>query len=325
MNPKGKRTSILGNLAERLSAEMADEEVAPLKQPGARPMAAPSQLMHFSADFQRNAQELEELKKSQAKGFTVGLNQLRRSPFQLRQLDSARVQALTENLRSNPLTTPVVVRATKEEGVFELVAGHHRVEAFRLLDRTEIQAVLQELTDDEAERLVFYDNLLAPSLSDYEKYLGFAQRRKSKGLSQEALAAEAGIDQSQVSALFSFEKLPQQAQALIAESPRLASARLFRSLAPLSSTHEERVVEAVRRVLSEQLAVTAAVDFVKAASRVAPTAPKVEKTVVRRGKKVFVEVRRRGGQVTLNFADEADASSTIEALESLLRERANQP
>ncbi len=310
-----KRSSILGALTDQINANMANAE----SRPSHRPMPAPTQLVHFDEKFQETVDELERLKKAGASGFDVPLDQLKNSPYQLAPLDEERVEGLVENLRHNPLNSPVVVRQLSD-GSYELLAGHHRAEAFRRLGRLTIRAVVQEVQDDEAERLVFYDNLLAPSLTDYEKYLGFARRIKSKGFSQEEAALEAGVSRPVVSALMQFERLPAEAQTLIKASPKGATARLFRDLAPLAAEFEERVVEAVRKVIEGSLAVTAAPAWVR--KKGAAATVQSSKVLIKRGQKTYAEVRHRAGQVVVSFSDSSEASRVAKDLIQVLQEQA---
>lgn len=306
----GKR--VLGNLtsrlAERFESVDAGRESLPAVQ--GRAKSAPGHLLELTGvgqELTKTKEELEELRKQQASGFEVELSQLRASPYQIGGLQQARVDALVQNLKHNQLNTPIVVRPTSEPGVFEILAGHHRVEAHRILERPRIRAVLREASDDEAERLVFYDNLLAPSLSDYDKYLGFSARQKSKGLTLEQIADEAGVSKTQVSKLLAFDRLPKAAQDLVRDNPKATGvgANLFADLAPLAAANEAKVVEAVSRVIQGKLAAGAAATWVNSGERSAPR--QAERTLVKRGRQTFAEVRNRGTQWVVNFASEADA------------------
>lgn len=68
-----------------------------------------------------------------------------------RAIDPAWVEGLAGSIREQGLLQPVVVRQT--EGGYRLVAGHHRVEAFRLLERERIPAILSDATSDDEARL----------------------------------------------------------------------------------------------------------------------------------------------------------------------------
>ncbi len=314
MTTKPRKGGVLGGMTGRMANLDDDDDDVPSAPPltgGVR--SAPAQILQATG-MQR---EMEALKKQKAGGVQLRLSQLRSSPYQLGPLMESRVAALVANLAKNPLSSPIVVRPTSEDDVFEMVAGHHRAEAFRRLGRSDIAAVVRELSDDEAERVVFYDNLLAPELTDYDKYLGFSARRASRGMTQEQLAEEAGVAQSVVSRLLSFEKLPPAAQELVKANPTQVGARLFQEMAALATAYEERVVEALSRVIAGKLTASAAPGWVKSSERAAP-AP-AAKTLVKRGKSRFAEVRCRGSQVVISFSTPEDASACNEKLIETLK------
>lgn len=68
-----------------------------------------------------------------------------------RPLDPAWVEGLAGSIREQGLMQPIVVR--KVDAVYRLIAGHHRVEAFRLLDRDTIPAMLSDAVSDDAAKL----------------------------------------------------------------------------------------------------------------------------------------------------------------------------
>ncbi len=284
---------------------------APSAGPAIRTAAAgeaPTQLMLVSEKLAEATREIGELKRGHAGGFEVDLESLMEGPFHLGPLNQERLDGLVENLRQNPLSSPIIVRATGKPGVFEIVAGRHRVAAFRILGRLKIIAVLRKLDDDETERVVFYDNLLAPNLSDYEKYLGFSRRQKSKQLTHEQLAAEAGVSRTWVTTLLALDRLPETARDLISRHPQKPglSGKLFLDLSPLAETHSERVAQAVQRVIEGKLAAAGAAAWVKGA-KPAAASPVFERVVLKRGRNKFAEVRTRGSQCVVDFAGAEDA------------------
>lgn len=68
-----------------------------------------------------------------------------------RELDPAWVEGLAGSIREQGLMQPIVVR--KVDAGYRLIAGYHRVEAFRLLDRDIIPAMLSDATSDDAAKL----------------------------------------------------------------------------------------------------------------------------------------------------------------------------
>jgi ParB family chromosome partitioning protein len=207
---------------------------------------------------------------------------------------------------------------TAGEGVYEIVAGHHRVEAFRRLNRQEIDAVIKDYADDEAMALVFFDNFLAPEIPDFHKYLGFEQIRRASGMSQEALAKKAGVSRSLVTQLFSFERLPAQALELIAANPRAVGANLAQGLAQYAADQPERVTEAIQLVIEKKLDQSKAVAmFREGAPR--PRAMPATPVVIRSGRKTFCDVLASGNRVVVRFKSVDDQARAARAIEDLLR------
>ncbi|WP_298235112.1 ParB/RepB/Spo0J family partition protein [uncultured Azohydromonas sp.] len=261
------------------------------------------------------------------------LDQIDEGPFHVGGLDPARVAALAENLRQNPQSSPVVVRR-KADGRYELIAGRHRKAAFEQLQREEIAASVVALSDDEAERLVFFDNLLAPALSDYEKYLGFAQRQKSKDLSYAELARESGWSKSQVARFFSFARLPAEAIELLKTRPAALGANGAEKLVAFVPDHAQQVVEAVRALVDEratqdevikQLAARLAGEAVPQAEAQRGAAPSAvvgtQKLRVMHQDRVFAMVSVKGSRVAIKLSDEAEAEGAVNAIMNYLRLR----
>lgn len=311
MATKERKSSPLSNLTSRIAEDFGKGQHHGNTSAN-RPVPAPSQLMHFSADYKKTTEELEELKKTRGFKCTVPLNDLAPSPFQLGPLNEKRVQGLVDNLRSNPLSTPVVVRrASPDSDQLELVAGHHRVEAFRRLGRTEIDAVLVPLSDDEAERAVFYDNLFAPVLSDHERYLGFSRLQASRGYTQRELAEESGVSQAHLSALLSFAKLPELVQSYIISERDKVSARMFRAMSTyVSEVSAEQLLDVAKRLVEGDLPVTELEEGFPAEKTVSKASgisapPKAEVVLVTRNNKPFAEVSIRGKRVGIKFKSTA--------------------
>lgn len=225
-------------------------EFASQKKPAAAPRStsAPVALMEFSGEFKRLAAEREQLLARQGQPQDVALSQLVESPLhaQVRKLDAEQVDALAENLRSNPLATPIVVRRL-EGGRLEIIAGRHRAAAFRTLGRETIPAVVVEMDDDTMARAIVFDNLVAPRLSDYERYSGIAQLRQRFGWSYTVLQEQTGFSRGWISALMQFERLPPAAHDVLREQSGLLTAAQLGEL--LKATEDEQaLVQAVQRL-----------------------------------------------------------------------------
>lgn len=97
----------------------------------------------------------------------------------LRPVDDAWVTALAESIRDHGLEQPIVVRPTplSDDGAYALVAGCHRLAAFRLLGREEIPAIVRELTVDEARLVEIDENLMRRELDPLDRAVFLAERK----------------------------------------------------------------------------------------------------------------------------------------------------
>lgn len=266
-----------------------------------------------SFDFSASSQHL-------GKPMLVALDLIEPSPHQSSELSEEKIAELVENLRHNPLSSPIVVRR-RSDGALEIIAGRHRMEAYKRLERSEIEASLRDLTDDEAERLVFFDNLLAPSLSDYQKYLGFSQRKRSKGFSNEQLAQESGLHASVISKLMSFESLPESVHAALKENPQAVGSSFAPALAEYAAAHPALAIQAIARIVGGGMTQKAALDWLKAGGQPKPVSEvQTYRATIRAGKKKYADLSLRQKRMTINLIDESDAALVYAAVEKLLKE-----
>ena len=262
---------------------------------------------------------LQEAMKSQPARM-ARLADLHEIPNRRRKLSAQQYAELRENLKNNPLTNPVTVRI-REAGGYEIVAGHNRVTCYRDLGREEVPINVLHLDDDETERAAFYSNLLAPSLPDYEKYIGFKSRMANKGFTQAQLAAEAGVTQPYISTVMAFGELPPEALLYVAEAPELFGTRVIPKLVRLAKQGKANVVtEAIRKIATEGISQVAALQFAEGAALAASkrTAP----LTVRQGKAKFCEIFRTDKSVRLSFASAAEAEAAMAPLQKILEDQA---
>jgi ParB/RepB/Spo0J family partition protein len=101
-----------------------------------------------------------------------------------RQIDTASVHSLASSIADCELLTPITVRKLQVSGNgptkdrFEVIAGMHRVEAFRRLQRETIPAIVLDDVDDlHAELMLIDENLCRNELSPAERASALARRK----------------------------------------------------------------------------------------------------------------------------------------------------
>lgn len=251
------------------------------------------------------------------------LTDLHEVPGRKRHLTIEQLSELKANLANNPLTTPIAVRR-REEGGYEIIAGHNRVNAYRELGRTKILSVVFEMTEDEAERSAFYSNLLSPSLPDFEKFMGLRARMEHGKLTQEQVAKEAGVTQQSVSLLLSFSGLPKDAIRILdgAADKGLLGASAAAKLALIAKNGKQgRVVEAVQQLVDGKLSQKAAVGYATSEEKAKPkvTSPQI----IRSGKKSFCSIRRAEKDIRISFNEPVNEALYSE-LQKMIEKHAKQ-
>lgn len=110
------------------------------------------------------------------------------------------IRLLADSIQQMGLLSPILVRPREEEMVrsYELVFGHRRLRAAKLLGWETIKADIRELSNIQMVKLSLSENLVRSDLSDYEKALSFARMNHEFGMSQEEIGKLAGLSRTHV-------------------------------------------------------------------------------------------------------------------------------
>lgn len=134
-------------------------------------------------DFVDGGNKNGESKKSKAKRTDKALddhllplskiclpNQQPRRFFSAQAMDS-----LEKSIREHGIIQPLLVRPTKNENLFELVAGERRYRAAQTIELTEVPVVIRELTEQQALQVTLLENLQREDLNPIEETEGILQ------------------------------------------------------------------------------------------------------------------------------------------------------
>jgi ParB family chromosome partitioning protein len=157
-------------------------------------------------------------------------------------------------------------------------------------------------------------------LPDFEKYAGFRLQREKTGQSQKEMAESAGVAESILSTLFSFERLPEGALEIIARNPDAIGMNCVAELAKLTRTGKaDRVMEAIELLVEGTLTQKEAI---KHASKMiqAPRARWTSQAIkIRSGRLDFCEYMMRGNTLRIDFRSEAHRVEAEEAIATALQ------
>lgn len=179
-----------------------------------------------------------------------------------RDLDKAMKDKLMEDMRDNGQINPIIVRKN-EDNTYTVLAGHQRLIAARRLNWQQIKAIVIEVTEYEAEKLLIRDNLfrrhmggmeLARALEAYSK-LSDNQTRKSI----RQIAEETGENRNTVHFYMKLNNLIPEIQQLIDDKKITpTAAQVFTSMSEEEqrNTYEtlgESIIGMKRKELEEEI------------------------------------------------------------------------
>lgn len=296
------------------SARNSERLARPITAPGAAAIMRPT----FDALEQRAAQaeaEVQRLTLEANKQIKLPLDQLVSIPGRRRKLSEDEFVALRENIRNNPLVTPIVVKALGNKR-YEIISGDNRVAVYRSLGRESIEATISDLSADEGvlARAAFHANLLQPELPDFEKYLGFRAEIDRSALSRAEVAAAAGVSPALLSHLMVFEKLPDAAIELLRTSPSVLGFQAARKLVNIAEAGGvAEVVAAIDDLVAGRKGQDEAVREAASKLRPAKAGDATSRTVkYKQGRSAYCNVRIVGPELRMTFCDD-DTRAQLES------------
>jgi len=274
------------------------------------PKSGPGVLM----SQQRTAAELEKANAQieRLKNKLLPIDLLVDVPERMRKLKPAEFEDLKSNLATNSLVHPIIVRRM-ENGLFEIVAGHNRVKAYKELGKSHIEADIKEIPDDAVFEAAFYSNFFTSDLSDFEKYEGFKIIQSKTNESQKSIAERVGVTPAQVSYLFSFDKLPKEAINIIKKRPYCLGAT---QASKIAKGDGDKIVNGLNKLLAGELTTEAQlVSFVLKKENVKQ---KGESTIIKVGMKTFAEISSRSDVIAIKLKDINQVENIRKKIEKLL-------
>lgn len=230
------------------------------------------------------------------------------SMFQQRaRMSEDHIEDLMESIIESGLITPIVVRklstiadsSTSYYDTFEIVAGHHRVEAFRRLGREAIPGLVRVMTDKEAACALTVDNTLHSELTDWELFKHMRMLRSWKFVvTKTAMAAVMGRSRAVIYQLDAFGVLPESACALLDANPSLVGGNLAYELKQPSMDHPELVTQAIEQLAAGKIRQSSVLGWI--AHKLAPRVVPYRKESSIKGEYAEVKIVTLGGEAKIS-------------------------
>ena len=159
--------------------------------------------------------ENTEVAKKEASEEVVKLpvDKISANKFQPRTIfDEEKIEELARTIHMHGVIQPIVVRASDDEGNYEIIAGERRFRAMSSLDWEEVPAIVRNLSDKETASIALIENLQREELTAVEEANAYQNLLEIHEITQEALAQRLGKGQSTVANKLRLLKLPKEVQ-----------------------------------------------------------------------------------------------------------------
>ncbi len=121
----------------------------------------------------------------------IPLDQIKESPYQPRlSISKESLEELVESIEENGIIDPLVVR--KKNNSYELIAGHRRLSALKILNKEVAPVYILEVSDQKAAELTVVENIQRLDLNPVELAKSIQQMLQRFNLTHDQLAKTLG-------------------------------------------------------------------------------------------------------------------------------------
>lgn len=245
---------------------------------------------------------------------------LQPSPYQPRRhFDPDELESLAVSIREKGILQPIVVRARREGGGYEIVAGERRWRAAQLAGVHDMPALVRDLSDRDVLELALIENVQRADLNALEEARAYRRLMQEFGYTQDELGRVVGKSRPHIANTMRLLALPDAIQELV------IGGRLTAGHARALLGHPAALALATK-VIEEQLSVRATEDLVRAAERNlnhgARTRPDPDPDVTalenrlrsRLGVVAAIRQKKNGGTLTLSYSSNEQLDDLLDRL-----------
>jgi ParB family chromosome partitioning protein len=276
------------------------------------PQSAPGLMNFTQKSLNKKLDELEAVKEELRAG-RVAISKIVEVEGRRRSLTPQQFSDLKGNIEQNGLIHKIVVRPL-DNGQYEVVAGHNRLEVYRQLGRGEIEVDIQEIEGRRVIENAFYSNLFQSELTAFEKYQGFKEIREITGETQEIMARKAGISRQQVTSLFAFEEFPESAHEILKNNPGILG---YTAAGELKKLSETKLLDVLNKLVLGEITEAKAVELT--VEKPKNTTVKVDPIVIRKGKFTYASIKQKGQLIAITLGKDTDSEAVLLQIQNLLK------
>ncbi len=181
-------------------------------------MKSPFSRLFGGGDKAKDATVEEAANKASEEVVKIPLEKIHANQYQPRTVfDQDKIEELARTIHVHGVIQPIVVRDSKQEGFYEIIAGERRFRAMTSLGWEEVPAIVRQLDDKETASIALIENLQREELTSIEEAHAYQNLLEIQGITQEALAQRLGKSQSTVANKLRLLKLPEPVQQALLE------------------------------------------------------------------------------------------------------------
>ena len=150
----------------------------------------------------------------------VQISDIQPSPNQPRKVFNQQdIEELAASIEEIGLLQPIAVRRLQDK--YELIAGERRLKAHQFLNKSTIEVIVIDASDEDVALLTLAENLKREDLTDYEIYVGLNGLDEKLKKNKQKLAKSLGMNREDMYKYLSFEKLPKELISDLERQPAL--------------------------------------------------------------------------------------------------------
>jgi len=154
-------------------------------------------------------------------------------------LDDKNLSELKNSIDERGLMTPIVVRSIGDG--FEIIDGHRRVAAYKLLSKTHIEAIVESYGEDSARVFSLVGNIMRKNLSLIEKAIAFKKVKDSGAYPDfKAIAIAIGKDETFVRDITNTLYMDQRIIDDLTQHKTTEDARLLRAIRGIEKAKKDK-------------------------------------------------------------------------------------
>ena len=256
------------------------------------------------------------------------ISEIEPNPNQPRKnFDSESLSELASSIAAHGLIQPIVVRPSKSEGYFEIVAGERRWRAAKMAGLSEVPVIEMELDDRKAAQIALIENVQRENLNAIEEAEAYQSLITDYDMKQDELALRIGKSRSAIANAMRLLDLPDEVISLI-QSGKL-SAGHARTLLGLKDP--EKIFPTAQLIINKLLSVRETEKLVKQLNNSEKNSQDSEKAdsgdlkvdyiaelagkiTSRLGRRVSIKNTGKSKKLEISFIDDDDLDELIKLL-----------